>query len=87
MIRFFKKFFSKTLAQEPKVIVVAREDAPVVFARAFSSDDGQKVLSYLRATINTRVGGPEASEAALRYTDGQRALLQTIQSLVDQGRQ
>jgi hypothetical protein len=86
MINFIKKFFSKKLLQDVTALVPAREDAPVVFARAFSTDDGQKALSYLRANFNARVAGPEATEAMLRYMDGQRGLLQTIQSLVEQGR-
>lgn len=86
MIEFLKKFLSAPLLQEPKTIIPLREDAPRIFARVFGADDGQKVLSYLRATINARAAGPEASEAMLRYMDGQRALLQTIQGLADQGR-
>ncbi|MBU6235267.1 MAG: hypothetical protein KGQ41_05435 [Alphaproteobacteria bacterium] len=86
MMGFFKSLFTKPLLQEAKAIVPAREDAPAIFARLFSSDDGQKVLSYLRASVNARVAGPEASEAVLRYCDGQRALLQTIHGLVEQGR-
>lgn len=87
MIEFLRKFLSAPMLQEPKSVVIAREDAPRVFARLFQSDDGQRVLSYLRASVNARAAGPEASEAMLRYCDGQRALLQTIQGLVEQGRQ
>ena len=81
-----KKFFNTTLPQEIDAIVPTRDDAPHIFARLFSSDDGKKALSYLRATVNARVAGPEAGEAALRYQDGQRGLLQTINMLVEQGR-
>ncbi|NBX65886.1 MAG: hypothetical protein EBQ96_02710 [Proteobacteria bacterium] len=86
MIDFLRKFLSSPLLQEPKTVVPLREDAPRIFARVFGQDDGQRVLSYLRATVNARSAGPESSEAMLRYMDGQRALLQTIQGLVDQGR-
>ena len=89
MIAFLKKILGrgvKTLAFEPDVIAPARDDAPRIFARLFASDDGTKVLAYLRGTVNTRVAGPEAPEALLHFQDGQRALLQTIQSLILQGR-
>lgn len=83
---FIRRLFSAKLITEPAIPVTTREDAPRIFARLFSSDDGQRVLAYLRQTINARVGGPEAGEAALRYQDGQRGLLQTINGLIEQGR-
>lgn len=86
MFQFLKNFFVKAIPQELTGIVVAREDAPALFARTFSSDDGKKVLSYLRATVNARVAGPEAGESVLRYYDGQRGLLQTINGLIEQGK-
>lgn len=86
MIAFFKKLFGKALPQEPNVPPPAREDAPRLFARLFSSDDGAKALAYLRATVNARVAGPEGSDAQLRYFDGQRGLLQMINGLIEQGK-
>lgn len=86
MPKFLKSFFKKSLPQEPGGIVVTREDAPQLFARTFGSDDGQKVISYLRATVNGRVAGPEGGEGILRYYDGQRGLLQTINGLIEQGK-
>ena len=83
---FIKKFLSKPLPQEPATIVPSRDDAPRIFARVFSSDDGRLALSFLRATVNARVAGPEAGDAILRFQDGQRGLLQTINSLVEQGK-
>lgn len=86
IVSVFKKLFAKVLPQDDSVNAPMREDAPRIFARLFGSDDGQKVLSYLRATINARVGGPEAGESQLRYQDGQRGLLQTINGLIEQGK-
>lgn len=86
LIDQIKKLFNRALPQEAQSIVPTRDDAPRIFARAFSTDDGKLVLSYLRATVNARVAGPDAGEAALRYHDGQRGLLQTIHTLVEQGR-
>jgi len=86
MFKFIKNIFAKALPQEKPGIVVSRDDAPALFARIFSSDDGQKVIAYLRATVNARVAGPEAGEGMLRYHDGQRGLLQTINGLIEQGK-
>lgn len=87
MIAFIRKLFAKRpMPQEADVKPPAREDAPRIFARLFAQDDGVRVLAYLRATINARAAGPEASEAMLRHIDGQRALLQTVQGLIEQGR-
>ncbi len=85
-LNFIKNLFSKKTMFEPAIVPPAREDAPRIFARVFGNDDGQKVLAYLRSTINARVAGPEGTEAALRYQDGQRGLIQTIQGLAEQGR-
>jgi hypothetical protein len=86
MFSFVKNLFAKPLVQEPVIITPSREEAPRIFARLFASDDGQKVLSFLRVSVNGRVSGPEASESALRYYDGQRGLLQTINGLIEQGK-
>jgi hypothetical protein len=86
MLKTLKTLFRKPLPQDSGVPAPAREDAPRLFARLFACDDGQKALSYLRATVNARVAGPEAGESALRYYDGQRGLLQTIQGLIEQGK-
>lgn len=86
MIAFLKLFLRGSPPIPALGPVMEREDAPRVFARLFAGDDGQKALSYLRATINARVAGPEAGEGMLRYLDGQRGLLQTINGLIEQGR-
>lgn len=86
MFDFIRRFLSPPLLQEPVIPTPSREDAPRIFARLFSGDDGQKALSYLRTSINGRVAGPEADESVLRYYDGQRGLLQTIHTLIEQGK-
>lgn len=86
MLKMLKNLFKKPLAQDAVVLAPSRDDAPRLFARVFGSDDGQKILSYLRATVNVRVAGPEGTESALRYYDGQRGLLQTINGLIEQGK-
>lgn len=56
------------------------------FARLFSSDDGQKVLSYLQVITFNRALGPGSPEEQLRYLEGQRSLVATILRLIDRGR-
>jgi hypothetical protein len=57
------------------------------FARAFSSRDGEAVLAHLRSITIERRLAPEASEAALRHIEGQRALVAAIEGLVRAGRE
>jgi|GEM_PF-711552 len=56
------------------------------FVRCFSSDDGMRVLSHLRSMTRDRVLGPEASDAALRYIEGQRQLVAFVESQIARGR-
>lgn len=56
------------------------------FARLFSSDDGQLVLSHLQSITFQRALGPEAPDAQLRYLEGQRAMIATIMRLIRAGR-
>lgn len=58
-----------------------------LFARVFSSEDGQKTLAYLQYLTTSRVMDVEKSEAQLRHIEGQRSLIQIIQKLADRGRQ
>ena len=63
-----------------------QDDIHKVFARLFLSEDGKRVLAHLQNLTFERSLGAEASDAALRYSEGQRALLVLIFRLVDQGR-
>lgn len=62
------------------------ESVPRLCARLLGGDDGQKLLAALHDTINARPLGADASEAALRYREGQRALLAQITRLAARGR-
>lgn len=64
-----------------------KKDIERMFARLFSTEDGQKVLAYLHYTTFQRAFGANASDEQLRYAEGQRALVATILRLVDRGRQ
>ena len=64
----------------------ATVDPAPSFARCFSGPDGARVLGVLRAMTVERVLGPDASDAALRHLEGQRALVATILALAARGR-
>nr|BDD47277.1 hypothetical protein 1 [bacterium] len=55
-------------------------------ARVFSSAEGRRVLHHLRAITRERVLAPDASDAALRHVEGQRALVAHLESLIERGR-
>jgi hypothetical protein len=56
------------------------------FARAFATDDGQKVLSHLQVITFHRALGPGVADEHLRYSEGQRSMIATILRLIDRGR-
>jgi hypothetical protein len=55
-------------------------------ARLFTHDDGRRLLAHLRAQTVGRHLGPEASDAALRHLEGQRALVAHLGRLIAEGR-
>jgi len=55
-------------------------------ARLFTHDDGRRLLRHLRALTVERHLGPEASDAALRHLEGQRALVAHLDRLIAEGR-
>ena len=63
-----------------------RQTLARAFARVFSAPDAPLVLAHLRALTVERSLGPDASDAALRYLEGQRMLVQHILSLIERGR-
>ncbi|MBI1301332.1 MAG: hypothetical protein GC137_06700 [Alphaproteobacteria bacterium] len=56
------------------------------FARLFSSEDGQKVLSHLQSVTFERALGAASPDQHLRYVEGQRSLVATILRLIDRGK-
>lgn len=61
-------------------------DVEKAFARLFSTDDGQKVLSHLQVITFQRALGAESPNEQLRYMEGQRSMVATILRLIDRGR-
>jgi len=55
-------------------------------ARVFAHDDGRRLLRHLHGlTIGLHLG-PEATDAALRHLEGQRALVAHLGRLIAEGR-
>lgn len=80
-------FFSRDLAHSVKPLYrVDQKEIEKTFSRLFASDDGKRALSYLQTITFHRAQTNEASEAALRYAEGQRALVATILRLIERGR-
>ena len=61
-------------------------DIERAFARLFTSEDGQKVLSHLQVITFQRALGAGSTDQQLRYLEGQRAMVATILRLIDRGR-
>lgn len=66
---------------------IEQKDMERVFARLFSTENGQKVLAYLQVVTFQRALGATAPDEHLRYMEGQRAMVATILRLIDRGRQ
>ncbi len=69
----------------PEAVDDSADMAPV-FARLFRGADGERALIWLRGRTIERRLSPEASEASLRWLEGQRFLVATIEALVRRGR-
>ncbi|MEQ9811422.1 MAG: hypothetical protein RLO50_01475 [Azospirillaceae bacterium] len=56
-------------------------------ARLFATPDGLLLLAHLRRLTVERVLGPDAGDAALRFLEGQRALVRRLETLIATGRE
>jgi len=61
-------------------------DIEKAYARAFSGAEGMRVLAHLRSITVERFLGPDATDAALRALEGQRALVKQIEGLIERGK-
>ena len=55
------------------------------FARCFGGRDGVAVVEHLRQSILDRRLGPRASDAELRFLEGQRSVVAHILSMIERG--
>lgn len=81
------KIEEKLIKTAPLIHKMAPRDIEKLYARLFSSEDGQKVLTHLQLTIFQRSFGAGASDAQLRHAEGKRAAMAEILRLVNRGRQ
>lgn len=56
------------------------------YARCFSTVDGQKVLTHLRAITLNRALGPKSKSSLLRHLEGQRQLVSFVEAQINRGR-
>ncbi len=57
------------------------------FARLFHRPEAETVLAYLKRRTLERALPPDATDAELRFLEGQRALVAHIIALIQQGQQ
>jgi hypothetical protein len=62
------------------------KDIEKLYAQAFGTPVGARVLAHLRETTVERYLGDNATEAQLRTLEAQRALVKRIEALVARGR-
>jgi len=68
---------------EPLAANTERTAVQDAFVRAFASDAGRQVLSYLRQVTIERRLPPDAPAALLRFVEGQRCLVAQIERLAN----
>lgn len=94
MFNFLKRKAVAPISDAEKGLVYAPyqkgsnpKDIERLFMRLFLTEDGQRALSYLQMITFQRALGPGATEAQLRYLEGQRSIVSTILRLMSNGRQ
>ncbi|MDY6408134.1 MAG: hypothetical protein SPL08_05500 [Pseudomonadota bacterium] len=60
---------------------------PASYARLFRHPEGGEVLAHLKKMTFERALSPTATDAELRFLEGQRALVALILSFIKQGQQ
>ena len=65
---------------------IEEDDLARSFVRCFKGNDGVIVLRHIRQTVLDRRLGPNATDAELRFLEGQRSIAAHILSMIDRGR-
>ena len=78
---------NRPVFEMPELPRSEKQQVEKIYARLFSTEDGQQVLAHLQSIAFLRAYGAESSDAQIRYAEGQRALVATIMRLVNAGRQ
>ncbi len=79
------QWFEANQTDEPEADVAEQPSLAITFARCFSTPEGKRVLQHLRAWTLERTLSPSASDAHLRYLEGQRQLVAHMLMLTVQG--
>lgn len=58
----------------------------ITFTRLFNHPEGSDVINWLKHKTIERILMPDASDAELRFLEGQRALVNQIINLIQQGK-
>ena len=61
-------------------------DTAKAFARCFATDDGRRVLDWLRSRTLDVAYGPQEPDAVLRHMEGARALVILLMRTIDFGK-
>ena len=67
--------------------MMVRSEVAKACARCFKTPSGKRVLSYLEGITRARVLGSGATDAELRFLEGQRALVAHLARLIEEGKQ
>ncbi len=56
-----------------------------LFARVFNTSSGKELMAYLRSITLERVLSADASDAAIRFLEGQRFLVRQMENFTQRG--
>lgn len=62
-----------------------RQNVDQLFARVLNTPAGKELMGYLRSITLERVLGADASDAAVRFLEGQRFLVRQMENLIQRG--
>lgn len=75
-----------TAAYTSHVSRLEQSEIERIFARVFSSEEGQKVLAWLQVMTFHRAGNAGSTDEQLRFMEGQRSLVASILRMIDRGK-
>lgn len=78
-------------AREQAITIAAtppmdRDSIARAYARLFSTEDGKLVMAHLQGQTFLRMHTPDTPDSHIRFTEGQRALVNTMLRFVAIGR-
>lgn len=70
----------------PAAVPMDRDTVARAYARLFSTEDGKTVLAHLQGQTFLRMHTPDTPDSHIRFTEGQRALVNTMLRLISIGK-